>query len=68
MYGPTSVAVALYDGTNWSTPTVISNAAWEPYGGLRGYQINTADGGVASVEYMLGDNASSYPGNFRALL
>src|SRR5580692_9376094 len=40
---------------------LITSAAWEPYGGLRAYQINTPDGGAASVEYMLGDDGAKPP-------
>ncbi len=38
---------------------VISNIAWEPYGGLRGYQINHPGSSTASsVEYVLGEYAN----------
>src|SRR5262249_17892623 len=58
-----SVSVSTFNGSSWVTlPNVISNVAWEPYGGLRGYQINHAVSGTASsVEYMLGDFQSPPP-------
>ncbi|NTX35868.1 RHS repeat-associated core domain-containing protein [Myxococcus sp. CA033] len=58
-----SVNVLTYGtgGTTTSTP-LISQAAWEPYGSLRGYRTHYASSGTAgSVEYAFGDNASSSP-------
>ena len=52
-----SVNVGVWNGTAWQTPaTAISNVAWEPYGGLRAYQVNGAS--AAGVEYMLGGSAA----------
>jgi RHS repeat-associated protein len=58
-----SVSVTKWTGTAWSTQSnVLSGAVWEPYGGLRGYQINHPTSGNASgVEYFLGDNSSVAP-------
>src|SRR5262249_27694995 len=58
------VQVTTWDGTAWSASTLISRAAWEPYGALRGYQINHPTSGDSSaVEYALGDRAGDplYP-------
>nr|WP_254627641.1 RHS repeat-associated core domain-containing protein [Myxococcus sp. CA040A] len=46
-------------GASTVTP-VVSQVAWEPYGGLRGYRTHYA-GTLGSVEYALGDNASAAP-------
>ena len=56
-----SVTVTLNNGTTWQAPTtIISSVQWEPYGGLRSYQVG---GGVGQptrlVEYLPGDNAAS---------
>ncbi len=55
-----TISVTRFDGTGWiSLPNVISNIAWEPYGGLRGYQINhPGSSSASSVEYVLGDYLS----------
>lgn len=40
---------------------LLTNITWEPFGGLRGYQINAPtniSSASASVEYLLGDNSS----------
>jgi len=51
-----SIDVSTYNGTSWTTLSgVISNIAWEPYGGLRGYQINHPTSSTRSaVEYARG--------------
>ncbi|MCP3168876.1 RHS repeat-associated core domain-containing protein [Myxococcus qinghaiensis] len=41
--------------------TVLSNIAWEPLGGLRGYQVHHSNGGASAVEYALGDDGSVTP-------
>jgi len=58
-----SVSVTNWSGTAWSTQSnVISGAVWEPYGGLRGYQINHPTSGNSSgVEYLLGDDGAAAP-------
>jgi RHS repeat-associated protein len=55
------VDVTIYSGgTSWSTVQAITNVAWEPYGGLRAYQINHPNSAnSSSVQYFLGDNAAS---------
>jgi RHS repeat-associated protein len=58
---PASIYVSTNNGT-WTTPgsKLIDKIAWEPYGGLRGYEIEHTNGGLKSgVEYALGDDASS---------
>lgn len=59
-----SVSVTTYDGTSWTSQPVIGSVVWEPYGGLRGYQItHPGSSTVSSVEYMLGDDGTSVPGS-----
>lgn len=56
-----SINVTAYDGTSWADGgTVIQGIAWEPYGSMRGYEIDT-DGGKEGVEYMLGDDGTVAP-------
>jgi len=45
-------------GSSWTTVPAITAVVWEPYEGLRGYQINSS-GNTGAVEYFLGDNAAS---------
>jgi RHS repeat-associated protein len=58
-----SVSVTKWSGTAWSTlSNIISGVVLEPYGGLRGYQINhPTSGNATGVEYFLGDNSSVAP-------
>ncbi|WP_181790747.1 RHS repeat-associated core domain-containing protein [Myxococcus llanfairpwllgwyngyllgogerychwyrndrobwllllantysiliogogogochensis] len=57
-----AVDVSTYDGATWQTRRIVSTVAWEPFGGLRGYQMHHAGSGTSSsVEYMLGDDSSSPP-------
>ncbi|MFP2930506.1 RHS repeat-associated core domain-containing protein [Pyxidicoccus sp. 3LG] len=57
-----AVDVSLHDGTAWTTFRLLSGIIWEPFGGVRGYQLNHTVGGAASsVEYALGDNATVAP-------
>jgi len=56
-----SVNITAYNGSTWADGgTVIQGAVWEPYGGLRGYEVDS-DGGKVGVEYMLGDDGTSPP-------
>jgi RHS repeat-associated protein len=57
-----SVSVGFYTATGGGvTRPVASNVVWEPFGGLRGYQLNYANGGASGVEYALGDDSSLAP-------
>jgi RHS repeat-associated protein len=58
----TAVTVELFTDAGNINSQLISAVAWEPYGGLRGYQVDTLDGGNAAVEYMLGDDGANSPG------
>jgi RHS repeat-associated protein len=41
---------------------LISNVLWEPYGGLRGYQItHPGSSTMSTVEYLLGDDGTKAP-------
>lgn len=58
----TAVKVSRRLSGAWQTPEpVIQNVQWEPYGGLRGYQVTPPDGGSFTVEYRQGDNGESAP-------
>ncbi|WP_187323548.1 RHS repeat-associated core domain-containing protein [Stigmatella aurantiaca] len=58
-----AVDVSLYDGASWRVERLLSGVAWEPYSGLRGYQLHhPGASNVSSVEYALGDDASSATG------
>ncbi len=51
-----SVNVYTWSGSAWSSNSSapqISNVAWEPYGGLRAYQVNNT-GAKEAVEYLSG--------------
>lgn len=55
--------VSLYDGTSWRVERILSGAVWEPYAGLRGYQLHhPGSSSLSSIEYALGDDASSATG------
>ncbi|NMO14735.1 RHS repeat-associated core domain-containing protein [Pyxidicoccus fallax] len=57
-----AVDVSLHDGSGWTTTRLLSNVVWEPFGGVRGYQLNhTQGGGASGVEFSLGDNATVAP-------
>ncbi|WP_082207339.1 RHS repeat-associated core domain-containing protein [Corallococcus macrosporus] len=57
-----AIDVALFDGASWSSSRLVSNVLWEPFGGLRGYQLHHLTGAsLSGVEYMLGDNSSVAP-------
>jgi hypothetical protein len=63
-----AVSVTMHNGTSWSTipgTQIILNVQWEPYGGLRGYQMfhhGAASGSeYSSVEYLQGGNGASAP-------
>ncbi|MFN0064076.1 MAG: RHS repeat-associated core domain-containing protein [Myxococcaceae bacterium] len=58
-----AISVSTFDGTGWRMMgDLISHVVWEPYGGLRGYQVNHPGSGTPSaVEWMLGDNGTVRP-------
>ncbi|WP_338270610.1 hypothetical protein, partial [Corallococcus caeni] len=57
-----SVSVSKYASGAPTTEVLLSQVAWEPYGGVRGYRTHYASAGTTgSVEYALGDNASAAP-------
>ncbi|WP_224362470.1 RHS repeat-associated core domain-containing protein [Hyalangium versicolor] len=73
VYGPgaakdrvDSIDVTLHNGTAWGTSQrILSHAAWEPYAGLRGYQLHhLGSSNLSAVEYALGDNAAAVPSAF----
>ncbi|MFP2926780.1 RHS repeat-associated core domain-containing protein [Pyxidicoccus sp. 3LG] len=61
-----SVQVPLYNGTAWQTISsvnqVIENIKWEPFGGLRSYEINSPSKNTdLLVEYLQGDDGTVPP-------
>jgi len=55
-----SIDINTYNGTSWTTLSgVISNIAWEPYGGLRDYTINHGPNLHSAVEYFRGETYST---------
>lgn len=58
-----SLSVTTWNGSSWTTlSNIISGVVWEPYGDLRGYQINhPTSATTSSVEYLLGDDGSTAP-------
>jgi RHS repeat-associated protein len=57
-----SVNVLTWGASGTTTTPLLSQVAWEPYGGLRGYRMHHVDSGTAgSVEYALGDTGSQLP-------
>jgi RHS repeat-associated protein len=57
-----SVSVTTFDGTSWTSQSVLSSVIWEPYGGLRGYQIlHPGSSTVSTIEYMLGGDGTAAP-------
>jgi RHS repeat-associated protein len=55
------ITVRMFSGEGlYSDVNVASGIVWEPYGGLRAYQMQFA-ATRGAVEYLLGDNASSVP-------
>jgi RHS repeat-associated protein len=55
-----AVSLTTYNGSSWSTSNVVTGVVWEPYGDLRGYQINHPTTGTSGVEYLPG-NTSAVP-------
>jgi RHS repeat-associated protein len=57
-----SVSVTTFNGTSWASLPIINSVIWEPYGGLRGYQIShPGSSTVSTIEYMLGDDGTVAP-------
>ncbi|NNB99215.1 RHS repeat-associated core domain-containing protein [Corallococcus exiguus] len=60
-----AVDVTLFTTSGPETQRLVSKVAWEPFGGLRGYQINPlpAQSRPVAVEYALGDDGTQAPAN-----
>ncbi|MFP2928433.1 RHS repeat-associated core domain-containing protein [Pyxidicoccus sp. 3LG] len=57
-----SISVTFFTKTGGvQARPVVSHITWEPFGGLRGYQLNHSGGGASAVEYALGDDGSLPP-------
>ncbi len=53
------VSAGLISGSTCTETTLLANVTWEPFGGLRGYQINAPVSSTqGAVEYLLGDNST----------
>ncbi|MGO9830218.1 MAG: RHS repeat-associated core domain-containing protein [Myxococcaceae bacterium] len=54
---PGSVSADVLNGSSCATVALLSYITWEPYGGVRGYQVSspTASTTLGAVEYLLGD-------------
>ncbi|WP_223631603.1 hypothetical protein [Corallococcus sp. EGB] len=60
--------MTLFTSSGPQTERLVSKVAWEPFGGLRGYQINPlpAQTRPVAVEYALGDDGTQAPANCSA--
>lgn len=57
-----SIDVRLWGASSFTDTRLIDAIAWEPFGGLRGYQANHPVSATRSaVEYLLGDNGATAP-------
>ncbi|AKQ64855.1 Rhs family protein [Myxococcus hansupus] len=57
-----AVDVRLWSSSGFLDTRLIQGVVWEPYGQLRGYQVNhPTTSNSSAVEYMLGDNSGSVP-------
>ncbi|MFB1484976.1 RHS repeat-associated core domain-containing protein [Corallococcus sp. RDP092CA] len=57
-----AIDVRLFGTSGYTDTRVIEGIAWEPYGGLRGYQMNhPATSNSSAMEFMLGDNTAVAP-------
>ncbi|QSQ24501.1 hypothetical protein JY651_05985 [Pyxidicoccus parkwayensis] len=57
-----AIDVRLWGASSYTDTRIIDAVAWEPFGGLRGYQVNHPVSATRSaVEYMLGDNGAQAP-------
>lgn len=57
-----AIDVRLFGTTGYTDTRVIEGVAWEPYGGLRGYQMNhSVTSNNSAMEFMVGDNTSVEP-------
>jgi RHS repeat-associated protein len=57
----TTVKVQKRESGAWNQYTVVQNVLWEPYGGLRRYQVTPPGGSSFTVEYRQGDNSETAP-------
>ncbi|RKH98181.1 RHS repeat-associated core domain-containing protein [Corallococcus sp. AB038B] len=57
-----AIDVRLFGTTGYTDTRVIEGIVWEPYGNLRGYQMNhPATSNSSAFEFMLGDNTAVAP-------
>ncbi|WP_375759283.1 RHS repeat-associated core domain-containing protein [Corallococcus exercitus] len=58
-----AIDVNLFTSSGPQTKRLLSKVAWEPFGGLRGYQINPLppQSSPVAVEYALGDDGTQAP-------
>lgn len=56
------VSISTWDGLTSNSHDIITNIDWEPYGGLRAYQMNSpASSAVSSAEYLLSGDSATEP-------
>lgn len=55
------IDVEVFTNTGSETRRLVSDILWEPFGGLRGYQLNPLSGTSRAVEYALGDEGHLPP-------
>ena len=57
------VSVGIWNGSAWTSTQVLQNVLWEPYEGLRGYQMihpqASSGSNVSTLEYVLGGSAGT---------
>ncbi|MBI3182441.1 MAG: RHS repeat-associated core domain-containing protein, partial [Myxococcales bacterium] len=59
------ISVDVWSQGSWLTEDLFQQITWEPYGGVRDYQVYYDHGNfVHGVEYLLGDNASAAPASY----
>ncbi|RKG91447.1 RHS repeat-associated core domain-containing protein [Corallococcus terminator] len=57
-----AIDVRLFGSSGYTDTRVIEGIVWEPFGGLRGYQMNhPSTSNSSAMEFMLGDNTSVAP-------
>lgn len=55
------IDVTLFTDTGPEVRSLLTNIVWEPFGGVRGYQLNPPSGMARAVEYAAGDDGSIAP-------
>jgi RHS repeat-associated protein len=57
-----SVSVTMWNGTAWTATGLISNVTWEPFGGIRSYQLlHQAVNQSSGIEYVQAQSGTETP-------